>query len=40
MSVDALSTVSGMRTRNGLGKLLRLEPPEPPNRYRRRTRAS
>lgn len=29
----ALSTVSGVLTRIGLGKLSRLEPPEPPNRY-------
>jgi transposase InsO family protein len=29
----ALSTVSGILTRIGLGKLSRLEPPEPPNRY-------
>ena len=28
-----LSTVSGILTRIGLGKLWRLEPPEPPNRY-------
>jgi transposase InsO family protein len=32
----ALSTVSGILTRIGLGKLSRLEPPEPPNRYERR----
>jgi transposase InsO family protein len=32
----ALSTVSGILTRVGLGKLSRLEPPEPPNRYERR----
>jgi transposase InsO family protein len=32
-----LSTVSGILTRIGLGKLSRLEPPEPPNRYERRT---
>ena len=32
----ALSTVSGVLTRIGLGKLSRLEPPEPPNRYERR----
>jgi transposase InsO family protein len=32
----ALSTVSAVRTRIGLGKLSRLEPPEPPNRYERR----
>jgi hypothetical protein len=31
-----LSTVSGMPTRVGLGRLSRLEPPEPPNRYQRR----
>jgi transposase InsO family protein len=31
-----LSTVSGILTRIGLGKLSRLEPPEPPNRYQRR----
>ena len=31
-----LSTVSGILTRIGLGKLSRLEPPEPPNRYERR----
>ena len=31
-----LSTVSGIMTRIGLGKLSRLEPPEPPNRYERR----
>jgi transposase InsO family protein len=29
------STVSGILTRIGLGKLSRLEPPEPPNRYER-----
>jgi len=29
----ALSTVSGILNRIGLGKLSRLEPPEPPNRY-------
>jgi transposase InsO family protein len=29
----ALSTVSAVLTRIGLGKLSRLEPPEPPNRY-------
>ena len=29
----ALSTVSGILRRIGLGKLSRLEPPEPPNRY-------
>jgi transposase InsO family protein len=32
----ALSTVQGILTRIGLGKLSRLEPPEPPNRYERR----
>jgi len=32
----ALSTVSGILTRTGLGKLSRLDPPEPPNRYERR----
>ena len=32
----ALSTVSGVLTRIGLGKRSRLEPPEPPNRYERR----
>jgi transposase InsO family protein len=32
----ALSTVSGILTRIGLGKLSRLEPPEPANRYERR----
>jgi len=31
----ALSTVSGILNRIGLGKLSRLEPPEPPNRYQR-----
>jgi hypothetical protein len=31
-----LSTVSGILTRIGLGKLSRLEPPEPPNHYERR----
>ena len=31
-----LSTVSAVLTRIGLGKLSRLEPPEPPNRYQRR----
>ena len=31
-----LSTVSGILTTIGLGKLSRLEPPEPPNRYERR----
>jgi transposase InsO family protein len=32
----ALSTVSAVLGRVGLGKLSRLEPPEPPNRYQRR----
>ena len=32
----ALSTVSAVLQRIGLGKLPRLEPPEPPNRYERR----
>jgi transposase InsO family protein len=32
----ALSTVQGILTRIGLGKLSRLEPPEPPNRYERK----
>ena len=32
----ALSTVSGVLTRIGLGKRSRLEPPEPPNRHERR----
>jgi transposase InsO family protein len=32
----ALSTVSAVLKRIGLGKLSRLEPPEPPNRYERR----
>jgi transposase InsO family protein len=32
----AVSTVSAVLTRVGLGKLSRLEPPEPPNRYQRR----
>jgi transposase InsO family protein len=32
----ALSTVSGILRRIGLGKLSRLKPPEPPNRYERR----
>jgi transposase InsO family protein len=32
----ALSTVSAVLLRIGLGKLSRLEPPEPPNRYERR----
>ena len=32
----ALSTVSAVLTRVGLGKLSALEPPEPPNRYERR----
>jgi transposase InsO family protein len=31
----ALSTVSGILTRIGLGKLSRLGPPEPPNRYQK-----
>src|SRR5215210_9089369 len=31
----ALSTVSAVLLRIGLGKLSRLEPPEPPNRYQR-----
>jgi hypothetical protein len=31
----ALSTVSAVLVRIGLGKLSRLEPPEPPNRYER-----
>lgn len=31
-----LSTVSAVLKREGLGKLSRLEPPEPPNRYERR----
>jgi len=31
-----LSTVSAVLTRIGLGKLSRLEPPEPPNRYERK----
>ena len=31
----ALSTVQGILARVGLGKLSRLEPPEPPNRYQR-----
>jgi transposase InsO family protein len=30
-----LSTVSALLKRNGLGRLSRLEPPEPPNRYER-----
>ena len=34
--VMPLSTVSGILTRIGLGKLSRLEPLEPPNRYERR----
>ena len=33
----ALSTVSAVLKRVGLGKRSRLEPPEPPNRYERRT---
>ena len=32
----ALSTVQGILTRIGLGRLSRLEPPEPPNRYQRK----
>jgi transposase InsO family protein len=32
----ALSTISAVLLRVGLGKLSRLEPPEPPNRYQRR----
>src|SRR5690242_11778954 len=32
----ALSTVSAVLKREGLSKLSRLEPPEPPNRYQRR----
>jgi transposase InsO family protein len=32
----ALSTVSAVLTRIGLGKLSRVEPPDPPNRYERR----
>ena len=32
----ALSTVSAVLARIGLGKLSRLQPPEPPNRYQRR----
>jgi hypothetical protein len=32
----ALSTVSAVLKRVGLGKRSRLEPPEPPNRYERR----
>ena len=32
-----LSTVSAVLRREGLGKLSRLEPPEPPNRYERRS---
>src|SRR5215217_3896714 len=32
----ALSTVSAVLKRQGLGKLSRLDPPEPPNRYQRR----
>ena len=32
----ALSTVQGILTRIGLGKLSRLEPAEPPNRYQRK----
>jgi transposase InsO family protein/transposase-like protein len=34
----AVSTVSAILLRVGLGKLSRLEPPEPPNRYERRHR--
>ncbi len=34
--VMPLSTVSAVLTRVGLGKLSRLEPPEPPNRYERK----
>jgi transposase len=33
----ALSTVSAVLKRIGLGKLSRLDPPEPPNRYERRS---
>jgi transposase len=36
----ALSTVSAVLSRVGLGKLSRLEPPEPPNRYERAIPAS
>jgi transposase InsO family protein len=36
----ALSTVQGILTRIGLGKLSRLEPPEPPNRYERDRRGA
>src|SRR5919197_168539 len=32
----SLSTVSALLTRAGLGRLSRLRPPEPPNRYERR----
>jgi len=32
----AISTVSAVLKRQGLGRLSRLEPPEPPNRYQRR----
>jgi hypothetical protein len=32
----ALSTISAVLRRVGLGKLSRLEPPDPPNRYQRR----
>jgi hypothetical protein len=32
----ALSTVSAVLKRGGLGKRSRLDPPEPPNRYERR----
>jgi hypothetical protein len=35
----ALSTVSAVLKRIGLGKLSRLDPPEPPNRYERRRRS-
>ena len=34
----ALSTVSAILRRVGLGRLPRLAPPEPPNRYKRRQR--
>jgi hypothetical protein len=36
LSGMALSPVSAVLARVGLGKLSRLEPPEPPNRYQRR----
>ena len=36
----ALSTVSAMLKRVGLGKRSRLEPPEPPNRYERSARGA